>query len=91
MLFRSPGAVRRSCSSRRYESSFGLRRQNGDGMPAYEERLTGADDPRPSANGLLVLHDTIKRATSVLVGSMLLAVANATAFPSATSILHASW
>jgi len=38
-----------------------------------------------------MLHDTIKRATSVLVGIMLSAVANATAFASATSILHASW
>jgi hypothetical protein len=32
----------------------------------------------------------MKRATSVLVGIMLSAVPNATAFASATSILHAS-
>jgi hypothetical protein len=33
----------------------------------------------------------IERATSVLAGIMLSAVANATAFTSATSTLHASW
>jgi hypothetical protein len=33
----------------------------------------------------------MKRATSVAVGIMLSAVPSATAFASATSILHASW
>jgi len=48
------------------------------------------DDPALRANGLDVVHETMKRATSVLVGIMLSAVPNATAFASATSILHAS-
>ena len=33
----------------------------------------------------------MKRATSVLIGIMLSAVANATAFASAITILHVSW
>jgi glycosyltransferase involved in cell wall biosynthesis len=48
------------------------------------------DDPALRANGLDVVHETVKRATSALVGIMLSAVPNATAFASATSILHAS-